>query len=282
VKVVSTESSQVLAARIAEGLDVPLLGTEFSTFPDSELYLKTGELDGETIIVGSVVDSDAFIQLLLLIDACDSSENTLVLPYVGYSRQDRRFKSGEPVSARAVARALGRGVKKVITVNIHKEATLQHFQVPAVSITLASAIGRHIIERDLRDPLILAPDKGAGAFAADVAAVGSWDCDCLEKVRLSGREVRMEPKQIDASGRAVVMVDDIISTGGTIAMAAGMLYEQGAREISAACVHGVLSSGAYARLIAAGVTDIVSSDTYESACSRITAADAIADAVRKC
>ena len=81
--------------------------------------------------------------------------------------------------------------------------------------------------------------------------------------------------------RPVVIVDDIISTGGTIATAAGMLYQQGATDVYAACVHGVLTSGAYARLMATGIRDVICSDTIERACSRISAADRIAGAIRK-
>jgi len=103
----------------------------------------------------------------------------------------------------------------------------------------------------------------------------------LKKPRLSGEEVRIAPKTTGAAGRDVVIVDDIISTGGTLATAACMLREQGAASIHAACVHGVLTSGAYMRLRAAGVSSVVSSDTYENASSFISAASAIATAIRE-
>lgn len=280
MRIVSTERSQVLAARIAEKLGVPLVETKFNRFPDGEMYLKCGELDDETLIVSSIVDNDMFVQTLLAIDAADRSRITLVVPYLGYSRQDRRIHSGEPISARAVARALSTGVERVYIVNIHDPAILDFFAVPAKNVTIAPAIGGYVGDLRLKNPLILAPDEGAVAFAADVAAAGGWDCDHLEKTRLSGEEVRIAPKSIDAAGRDVVIVDDIISTGGTLATAACMLREQGAASIHAACVHGVLTSGAYTRLRAAGVSSVVSSDTYENASSFISAANAIATAIR--
>ena len=280
MKVISTEKSQILATRIAEALNTAIVDVKFSRFPDGEHYLAAGELDDETIIVGSVTDSDALVQLLLLIDACEGSRNYLVLPYMGYARQDKRFRSGEPISARAVARVFGRGVENCITVNIHEPAVLKYFDVPATNLSLAKDLGACIGSLDLSDPLILAPDDGALAFAQDVASAGGWDCDHLEKTRLSGVEVKMAPKKLCASSRSVVIVDDIISTGGTIATAANMLYQQGAAEVYAACIHGVLIGGAYAHLKASGIREVFCSDTIERGCSRISAANRIAAAIR--
>jgi ribose-phosphate pyrophosphokinase len=280
MKVISTEKSQILAARIAGALNTSIVDVKFSRFPDGELYLAAGELDDETIIVGSVTDSDALVQLLLLIDACEGSENHLVLPYMGYARQDKRFRNGEPISARAIARVFGKGVENCITINIHEPEVLKYFDVPTTNLSLAQDMGDYIMNMGLSNPLILAPDDGALAFAQDVACVGGWDCDHLEKTRLSGVEVKMAPKKLCAASRSVVIVDDIISTGGTIATATNMLYQQGATEVYAACVHGVLIGGAYVHLKASGIREVFCSDTIERGCSRLSAATRIAAAIR--
>jgi ribose-phosphate pyrophosphokinase len=247
MKVICTEKSQILATSLARALKTTVVEVKYSRFPDGEQYLITGELDEQTIIVGSVVDNDALVQLILMVDACDSSENLLVVPYMGYARQDKRFLPGEPVSARAVAQVLSRGVSEIITVNIHEKEVLNYFGVPARNISLAPDIGDYIGALNLSNPLIL-----------------------------SGVEVKMAPKQLCAASRSVVIVDDIISTGGTIATASEMLYQQGAKDVFAACVHGVLTGGAFVRLIAAGVRDVICSDTLERANSKISAANRIA------
>jgi ribose-phosphate pyrophosphokinase len=282
MKVICTEKSQILGTSLARALKTEVVEVKYSRFPDGEQYLITGELDDETIIVGSIVDNDALVQLLLTIDACDCSKNRLVLPYMGYARQDKRFCRGEPVSARAVARAVSRGVSEIITVNIHEKEVLRYFGVPARNISLAHDIGSYIRTLQLDNPLILAPDEGALVFASQVASAGGWDFDHLEKNRISGVEVKMAPKQLCAASRSVVIVDDIISTGGTIATASGMLYNQGAKDVYAVCVHGVLTGGAYVRLMAAGIRDVICSDTIERGCSKISAADSISAALKQC
>jgi len=280
MKVICNERSQVLGARLARALGIPVATTSFSRFPDGEHYLVAGDLDGETIIVGSVVDNDALVQLMLLVDACAPSQIQLVLPYMAYARQDKQFKKGEPLSARVVAQALSRGVSHIYTINIHDTSVLAHFAVPAENLSVARDIGSYIKTLPVDNPLILAPDDGALSFAGQVAAVGGWEFDHLDKTRLSGVEVRMAPKTVSVASRPVIIVDDIISTGGTIATAAGMLYQQGATDVYAACVHGVLSGGAYTRLMATGIRDVICSDTIEQACSRISAAETIAGAIR--
>ena len=282
MKVICTEKSQILATRLAKALKTTVVNVKYSRFPDGELYLVAGELDDETIIVSSVVDNDALVQLLLLIDACEGSDLRLVIPYMGYARQDKQFRQGEPLSARAVARAIGRDVFECITVNIHEPDVLRFFGAPARNISLARDIGSYIKTLNLKNPLILAPDDGALAFAGQVASAGAWEYDHLEKTRLSGEQVTMAPKALSAASRPVVIVDDIISTGGTIATAAGMLYAQGATDVFAACVHGVLTGGAYVRLVEAGVRDVICSDTIERGCSRVTAADQIAHTLQTC
>jgi ribose-phosphate pyrophosphokinase len=281
MKVACTGRSRALGTRIAEHLGAGVVETNLSRFPDGEIYLRTGPIDETTVVVGSLLSGDSLVELLLLIDACHRSEVLLVIPYLGYARQDREFKPGEPVSARAMAQALSYGVSRVVTVNVHKESVLSHFTVPASQVSLAQEVGDFIAGLNLENPLILAPDTGAVPFATVVASRGGWEVDHLEKTRISGDEVRVEPRKDGPWTDEVVLVDDIISTGGTLATAARMLRAQGAKGVHAVCVHGLFAGTALTLLRSAGIGQIAASDTIEGPNSLYSAAGPIAKALSR-
>ncbi|HJJ92535.1 MAG TPA: ribose-phosphate diphosphokinase [Methanocorpusculum sp.] len=279
MKVIYTERSQLLAARVAHCLKCRVAEIKYNTFPDGEQYVRVMDLDEDMVIVASTVDLQSILQVILMLDACEGKQTTLVLPYMGYARQDKRFNDGEPISARALARVFSEGADQIFTVNIHDPSVLEYFKCPTENISLAHEIGRYIQTMNPEVPLVLAPDAGAWEFARMVASIGRWDCDHLEKTRFSGFEVKISPKHLDAKDRDCIIVDDIIATGGSMATAACMLRDLGAASVRAIGVHGVFASGGYVKLIQAGVVDIATSDTIENASSSFTASIAIADAI---
>lgn len=280
MKVVSTQRSQVLAGRLATAMNIPLIDVRWQKFPDGEIYLRAEESAEEIIIMGSILTSDDLVELVLLKDVFINSEITLIIPYMGYARQDKQFNPGEPLSARAVAGTLGMNTERVITINIHEKTVLDHFGTNVTDLSLSSSMGKRIAELSLHNPLILSPDEGAVGLARDIENFGGWESDYLQKTRLNGEQVRIQPKTIPVKTRDVVIIDDIIATGGTQSTAAKMLMNQGAKTVHTICVHGVLASGAYTRLLSAGISSVSCSDSIERACSTYSAAPVLAQHVQ--
>jgi len=286
--IISGSASQTLAAELAAELDEPLASVEYERFPDGELLaaapgFAAEEADAErAIVVASTVSSDAHVELLQLQDAArewGASEVVTVLPYMGYARQDEAFEEGHPISARAVARAISSGTDRVLTVNPHEEAVCDFFDVPAEPIDAAGRLADPL-PADLTDPVFLSPDEGALDIAATVRdAYGAGDTDYFEKKRLSGTEVELTPSDTDVSGRDVVVTDDIIATGSTMAEAVGILHERDARRVFLACVHPMLASNARSKLARAGVETIYGTDTIERDVSAVSVARSVADAL---
>jgi len=281
LKIIGGPASQLLASRTARALGVEPVLCEYSSFPDGELYLRIAEeIDNKavTLIQSTPKDSD-LVALLQLIDACEEAASiNLVLPYMGYARQDKKFKSGEPISARAIARCIN--VDRVFTVNIHEESILDYFPCPANDLNAAGLLGKHIGELGLEAPIVVAPDAGAQALASSVSGDLGFACDSLQKTRLSGDTVEIKTKCVDVEGRHLVLVDDMIATGGTMAESIRMLKGQGAADVSLACVHPVLTKNAVIRLFNAGVNDIIATDTLEKAESQVSVAPLIAKTLK--
>ncbi len=286
--VLASHGSSRLATALAEELDAELAAVEEDRFPDGEWITRVPpDLEGTAIVVHttSAPQDENLIKLLITLDAArenGADEVVAVVPYVAYSRQDRRFEPGDPVSFRAVARAISANADAFVTVDLHEPSTLEFFEVPSENVTAAEEMGRFIAEElGEEDPVIVGPDEGARELAKTVAEVFDAEWDHLEKERISGDEVVIEPKEIDVEGRTVVLVDDMIDTGGTMVEAAKALKELGAERLYAACTHALLTRNADARLRAAGFEDIFATDTVPNPYTVVSAARPVAEAVRE-
>jgi ribose-phosphate pyrophosphokinase len=281
LKIVGGPASQLLASRTARALGTEPVLCEFNRFPDGELYLRIAdEIKNEsvTLIQSTPTDSD-LVSLLQLIDACnEAKEINVVIPYMGYARQDKRFKPGEPISARAVARCIS--ADRIFTINIHAKSVLEHFSGSAKNLDAAKLLGDYIAGFGLENPILIAPDEGAEGLVKRVSSGLGYEYDHLQKTRLSGDTVIIKTKNLDVTGRHVVLVDDMIATGGTMTESIKMLKAQGAVDVYLACVHPVLARNATLRLFNAGVKDIIATDTLEKAESKLSVAPLIADALK--
>lgn len=281
--VVGGSASGKLAAGLAKELGADLAKVEMKRFPDDECYVRIDDgLDGEEVVVVQTTWPDEnIIELLLLHDAVrefDVSSLTTVVPYFGYARQDKKFKGGEPISARIMARVIQLQSDEFITVDVHAPSVITWFDsIPARTVSAHPEVGAFLKGQGVE--LVLSPDEGRWENAKKVAAVAGCEADFLVKERLDGENVRMAPKSLDAKGRKVAIVDDIISTGSTIAKASEQLRIHGASRIIAVCTHGVFSSDAIARLRKA-CDDVYSTDTIENPTTAITVAPQVAGAIR--
>jgi ribose-phosphate pyrophosphokinase len=279
--IVPGSDSQALAAELASALDERLAPVEYERFPDGELLAAVPGIEADrATLIASTVSSDAHLELLQLQDALREagvSELTTVIPYMGYARQDRAFETGQPISARAAARALSTGTDRVLTVDPHEEAILEFFGVPAESASAADRLAEPLPE--LADPVFLSPDAGAIELAETVRdAHGDGESDYFEKTRRSGSEVEIAPSDVAVAGRDVVVVDDIIATGSTMSEAIGVLDDPD--RVFVTCVHPMLVGNARTRLGRTGVDAVYGTDTIERAESRVSATPAIAEALR--
>ena len=285
MKIIGGPSSQALACRVAAGLGIAPTITDYIRFPDNEQYLQIKEdISGEDIVLiqSTTTDSD-LVALLQLLDACESAAAiTVVIPYMGYARQDKKFKEGEAISARAMARAVSaKNLKQIYTINLHEKSILNYFSCPAKDLDASKLIAEYVSSLGLERPLLIAPDKGVRDMVQNMAAGLNLDWDVFDKTRLAGDTVVIADKPMDIKGRDIIIVDDMIATGGTMAEAVNILDKNGAKDVYVACIHPVLTRNAVLRLSNAGVKDIMATDTIEKVQSRISTAPIIIHALKK-
>jgi ribose-phosphate pyrophosphokinase len=280
---VTGSTSQAFAAALAEATGEPLTVAEYERFADGELLARVPDFDADrAVVVGATTSAAAHLELLQLQDAvreAGASEVTTVLPYMGYARQDQAFREGDPVSARAVARAISPATDRVLTVNPHEPAVCDYFDVPAEAVDAGAALADPLPALD--DPLFLSPDEGAVSLARTVRdAYGTGETDYFEKDRdYDTGDVTVTPRQADVADRDVVVTDDIIATGSTMSEAVGVLDDAGAARVFVTCVHPMLAGNALTKLSTAGVEAVYGTDTVERPVSEVSAAPAVADAL---
>ncbi len=281
--IVPGTASQAVAAELAAALDEELAEVEYRRFKDGELLVEVPPQDGRAVVVAATGSSDAHIQLLQLQDAvreAGTSEVVTVIPYMGYARQDQAFEPGQPISARAMARAISTGTDRVLIVSPHEPAIQDFFTVPTTVVDAAAQLADPL-PPGLVDPVFLAPDHGAIGLAETVRdAYGVGETDAFEKHRdRETGEVEIQPASLDVAGRDLVVVDDIIATGGTMSGAIDALGEEPER-VFVATVHPLLVDSAQAKLANAGVEAIYGTDTIERSVSEVSVAPVIADVLR--
>jgi len=278
--------------KLAQLLGVKLVKVEHKLFPDGESYIRypVSELEETVLVVQSLYppQDKHLVELLFLIDTArdlGAKKVIAIVPYLAYSRQDKRFLSGEAVSIKTVLKAM-ESVKPdyVVTVDLHSEKVIEYSRAPLINVSavpvLMNYVKREVLHGITEDVLVLSPDKGGLRRAKEAAEILKADFDYIEKFRdrVTG-EVRALPKELSVEGKIVVIVDDIISTGGTIALATKSVLSRRAREVHATCTHALLVKNAYERIKNAGVKEVVATNTVPSLVSRVDVTPVIKDAL---
>jgi len=288
--VVPGPASQDLGRKVADMLKSRVVSVIFKTFPDGESYLRLdGDVKGEEVVVVQTTGPPQdmhLMQLFLMIDAAKdlgAEKVTAVVPYLAYARQDKRFLLGEAISIETFIKLIeASGTDRFLTVNIHEESVLKKFSIPAENLSAITLLAKHFKNKGLAGAFSLAPDMGALELVKEADKVLNGGCGWLrkERDRLTG-EIRVEEKLFNVEGRDVIVFDDILSTGGTIATAVKMLKTQGARRVYAACVHPLLVGEAQRKIMQSGAEEIVGTDCVPSPVSVVSVAPLIAEALAK-
>ncbi len=276
--ILSGTASNGIAEGLSKFLKLPLIKVENKILPDGESYVRIPKnLSGKNIVLVQSTyppQDKHIIELFLLLDAVKSfSPETiiLVIPYLAYARQNQRFNEGEPVSIEAILRIIGTmGVESLVTVEPHRAESFEAFEGKTLIIDPIPTLA-HSLSKEAKKPVVLAPDHGAIQRAEELAVILKTDYTYLnkERNRKSGEVTLKKGNKYDFGGRNVIIVDDIISTGGTILNAAKFARKNNAGKISVMAAHLIMAGGCYGKLKKAGIRDIIGSNTIPNSHAKI-------------
>ena len=299
--VLSGASGAGIAEKLAPILDMEHVALESRRFPDGEAYVRIPpeSIDSvrseAVVLVSNTFPDSGIMQTILLLGAIRdvrkgdlsslkgewSGESGdvgpgvfLAIPYYGYARQDKRFSAGESVSAKIVAEVVSKYCDGIAILDLHAPEVLEGMDMPIEFVSSMPEIADSL-QNGVSPDFILSPDKGAISRATEVASLIGCEFSYLEKTRIDAHTIEHTPKDLDVSGKVVAIVDDMISTGGTICRASDALRRQGATEVHAACTHGLFTGGALSRL-ANHVDGVYTTDSLPNPRASVSAAPALA------
>ena len=270
LKILSGSANPTLAEQIAGKLDVKLTARTLERFPDGELHIEIQEsVRGYDVYLVQPtcppVDEN-LLELLLMADACRRAgavRLTAVTPYFGYARQDRRSSGREPVGARVVADLIETsGIGRLVTVDLHSRAVESAFAMPLEHLSAVDVLAQGLRPRVRDNSVIVCPDLGAVKMAERYAALLGLPMAIIHKTRISGERVKVQRIVGDVRDREAIIIDDMISTGGTIEEAAKALLKAGcSTRVNVATTHGLLVGAAADRLAKLPIDGLYVSDS---------------------
>lgn len=288
ISVISGKTTEELAKKVSRKIGANFVKSEIRVFPDGESKITlSGKISKKrSIVVQSIfppVDTNLLHALSLIAKAKEtSSKVTAVIPYMGYARQDREFLPGEIVTMKVLAKLFkGAGASEIVAVDIHSLIGLKHFKIRTKNISAIPDLVKYFKKMRLKEPLVVSPDQGGKERAAEFAKELGSGFIALEKKRdrKSGK-VKIKTKNAsEVIGRDLILVDDMISTGGSIVKATQFLKKQKCKRIFVACTHALLMNDADKKIRKAGVSKIISANTILGKTSIVDISNSIAKAM---
>lgn len=269
IQLIAGNAHRELAESISEAMGVPLCDAHVGRFPDGEIDIKINDdLRGADCFVLQPTCppvNENWIELLLLLDTlrrASAGRITAVMPYYGYARKDRKDEGRVPISAKVVANTLvGAGAGRVLTLDMHAAQIQGFYDIPVDHLYAKPVLLRAIQGLGISDPVIVTPDVGGIKMARSFAKALAADLAIVDKRRISGSEILVENVIGEVEGRNVIIVDDMISTGGSISEAARLVRKAGARQIVLCVTHAVFCGPAVERLENCPADKILCTDT---------------------
>ena len=292
VKIFSGSSSHYLAEKIAQDYGNSLGQTVFQKFNDGEMspYFDESVRGCDVFIVQSTfAPADNFLELLLMVDAArraSADSVTVVVPYFGYARQDRKDKPRISIAAKLMANLItASGADRLMTCDLHADQIQGFFDIPVDHFDGISLFIPYLRSLKLNNLLFASPDVGGVKRTRNFANFFAADMVVCDKHRKRANEVASMQLIGDVEGANVVLIDDLIDTGGTIVKAAQLIMDSGAKSVRAVCTHPVLSGKAYENIESSVLKEMVVADTIPSKKSKkikvISVAPLFAKAIRK-
>jgi len=269
LKVFTGRANPQLAQRITEYLGIKLGDMEISSFSDGETYVKINEnIRGRDVFLIQPTHppvNENLMELLIMIDAClraSAKRITAVVPYYGYARQDRKDRPRVPITAKLVANLITTaGADRILTLDLHVDQIQCFFDIKVDHLFAAPVIVDYFRKKELDNLVVLSPDVGGLRRARTYAKVLRVPLAIVDKRRPIANEAEVIHIVGEVRGRQVLIIDDIVDTGGTLLAAVDILLKNGADTIYAACTHPVLSGDAFEKLKASPLKEIVVTDT---------------------
>jgi ribose-phosphate pyrophosphokinase len=287
--VLAGPASEELAKSLATRMEIELLKSEFKVFADGESkFTCDGKVSGKTVYLVQSTYPPVDQHLMQLFIAAhqlsqEGARVTAVVPYLAYARQDKEFLPGESITLGVVSHLMrSAGVRRLVTVDIHSPEGLALFSFPIHSVSAIPNLADYARKTmNLKSPVVVAPDFGASTRTEAFASLYGVKLQQLSKSRdrVTG-VVKVKEKALDVKGKEVMIVDDVIQRGDTVAAATELVLGQGASKVFAICVHGLFVGDAVRKLEKAGVEKIISTNTVPSAYSTVDVSEPISSHLR--